>query len=535
MIRGVVLLGLVFATLTSRAHAYTVGTAFTEPCHERLTAAAVEDFVERLPFDVPLLRGERTERVAQHFLDLYGSPELSPRAQAVLFAVVMGVRDPDSEGISPTDLSGSRYLHANTNGQEQHALRRMEDDGPEGDAAAARGVRASIEATLAEAQLWFARPTEEQIREVDYFLESYGAVRVRVWAPGFFLGRALHTLQDSFSHTLRTQDMRRLVHIFNYIEAIGDRHNDARDGLRHSGELDSCIVGGASSSLFLAAREASTQLVEEVLDAEGSNLGDASGALDTWLGYEAGCTLDNDYCDNAFLETARLRTTAPVGTCGMGFGIMGRGDDAPSGFLMWAFLVIALFLLRRRPVLGPLVLAALIVTGCKPTPLLQEDFEVMPPCGGDASGVWYFAATSEAVPSEEVSAECPLLRDEIRMLYSGRLDLEGDGDIAAGVTFRRHHIQVRDASCDANCGSDPSCVSRDEVCQCLDITRGEWITGQPGAPARWATDDERLEFFDANGNLVFATGYCAEGDEMEWSSITSPSLGQRLQRAPLNN
>ncbi|MFK8002150.1 MAG: hypothetical protein AB8H86_21325 [Polyangiales bacterium] len=530
MIRGLFLLALANALLATPAHAYTVGTAFTEPCHERLSAAAIEDFIERLPFEVPLLRGERTERVAGHFTRLYGTPELSPRAQALLFSIIMGVRDPDSEGISPTDLSGSRYLHANTNGQEQHALRRMEDDGPEGDAAAARGVRASIEATLAEAQLWFARPTEEQIREVDYFLESYGAVRVRVWAPGFFLGRALHTLQDSFSHTLRTQDMRRLVHIFNYIEAIGDRHNDARDGLRHSGELDSCIVGGASSSLFLAAREASTQLVEQVLNAEGSNLGDASAALDTWLGYEAGCTLDNDYCDNAFLETARIRTTAPVGSCGMA-----PGHDAPSGSLMWAFLVIALFLLRRHSVLGPLVLAALIITGCKPTPLLQEEFEVMPACGGDPSGVWYFSATSEAVATDEVAPACPLVSDEIRMLYSGRLDLEEDGSIACGVTFRRHHIRVRDASCDPLCASDPSCVSRDEVCRCLDITRGEWLTGEPGAPARWATSDDTLEFFDADGSPVFATGYCAEGDEMEWSSITSPSLGQRLQRTPSSN
>lgn len=528
MIRCLVLLGLLSATLASPAHAYTVGTAFTEPCHERLSAAAIEDFVERLPFEVPVLQGRSTERVAAHFVELYGSPEMSPQAQAVLFAIIMGVRDPDSEGISPTDLSGSRYLHANTNGQEQHALRRANDDGPEGDARAARGIRESLEDTLANAQSWFERPLEEQIREVDYFLESYGAVRVRVWAPGFFLGRALHTLQDSFSHTLRTQDMRSLVHIFNYIEAIGDRHNDARDGLRHSGELDSCIVGGASSSLFLAAREASTQLVEQVLDAEGSNLGDASAALDTWLGYQAGCGLENDYCDNAFLETARIRTTAPVGSCGISRG----GDRAPSGFFMWFFLVAALFFLRRRSVLGPLLLAALVVTGCKPTPLLQEEFEVMPPCGGDPSGVWYFAATSEAVPRDEVSAECPLLRDNIRALYSGRLDLEEGGAVSAGVSLRQHHIQVRDASCDPLCESNPNCVGRGDACHCLDITRGEWLTGQPGAPTRWATNDDTLELFDADGAVVFATGYCAEGDEMEWASITSPSVGQRLQRTP---
>ncbi|MFT5352827.1 MAG: hypothetical protein ACI9KE_000024 [Polyangiales bacterium] len=531
MIRGLVMLGLLGATLTSPAHAYTVGTAFTEPCHERLSAAAIEDFVERLPFEVPLLTEDRTRRVAAHFVELYGSPEMSPQAQAVLFAVIMGVRDPDSEGLSPTDLSGSRYLHANTEGQAQHALRRAEDDGPEGNAAAARGVRESIEAELIEAQNWFSRPLGEQTREVDYFLESYGPVRVRVWAPAFFLGRALHTLQDSFSHTLRTPDMRRLVHIFNYIEAIGDTHDDARDGLRHSGELDACYVGGASSSLFLAAREASTQLVEQVLDAPDAQLGDASAALDAWLGFEPGCTIENDYCNNAFLETARLKATAPIGTCGIG------GDTAPQSGLFWAFLIAAFFIRRRsrrsrRSILVPIFLGALIFTGCKPTPLLQEEFDVTPPCGGDAGGVWYFAATSAAVPREEVSLECPLIRDDVRVLYSGRLDLVEDGSVDAGVSLRRHLIQVRDSSCDPLCESDPSCITRGDVCHCLDVTRGDWLSGQPGAPTQWATQEDTLELFDADGELVLATGYCVDDGEMEWASITSPSVGQRLQRVP---
>ena len=102
----------------------------------------------------------------------------------------------------------------------------------------------------------------DQIEEVQFTLDQYGTFKVDVWIVAYHVGRALHALEDSFTHTLRSADLHGIIQVANYAEAIGGTLHEERDGLAHSGATNGCSlittdpVHPANKERVFAAEEA---------------------------------------------------------------------------------------------------------------------------------------------------------------------------------------------------------------------------------------------------------------------------------------
>ncbi|MFT5433214.1 MAG: MYXO-CTERM domain-containing protein, partial [Myxococcota bacterium] len=245
-------------------------------------------------------------------------------------------------------------------GQEDHCLRRIEDDGPDSDPIAVGRCRDFMRQQLATASAWLNRPPPEQILLVDFTLDFYGQVETEVWAPAYYLGRTLHTLQDSFAHTIRSKDMRRIHHVMNFVEALSFDHDEARDGLPHSSAIDEC-QDQESAPMVAAAITASAEYIRaagRVLN--GDDLEADLLVLDKWLVHEAGCTINNNYCESEYLAYARSGQTEPFVTTI--FGCSAAPSSGGSGFWLMVLALLAAFGSRRF--LFTLALVASLLGGC---------------------------------------------------------------------------------------------------------------------------------------------------------------------------
>ncbi len=298
------------------ATAFTIGTAFTEPCHERLTTRAFLETlntwpVEALPAPTTSLAARLSDEYAATF-----APELDGTYRFALMSLLVGVRAPDCNGHSLFDLSNLRVVHDTPDDQYAHALRAVADDGPEGEALVMAGVHAVLYSLAAQAR------SSRELITVQYEVDGRGLMELEVWAPAYFLGRATHAIQDSFSHTLRDDGLRTVRHVMNYTDALTTTHDEARDGLRHSGTMDRCgdenevIVAAAvqASADFFGARSSDVQL---------------AAFLAHWMTSAPGCTLENRYCDSPWLDYAREDQTKPYLGCSAVPGWL------PAGLLLW--------------------------------------------------------------------------------------------------------------------------------------------------------------------------------------------------------
>jgi hypothetical protein len=97
--------------------------------------------------------------------------------------------------------------------QYPHFLRKKTDTGSEGARRAARGGVDYI-------KTWFLRAASA--REESLWIRDGGGsvLRFKVLRPPFYLGIALHALQDSFSdeHTVRTADLKKIVDVKTFVE-----------------------------------------------------------------------------------------------------------------------------------------------------------------------------------------------------------------------------------------------------------------------------------------------------------------------------
>lgn len=358
----VLLLGL----LASPAVAFTVESGFTTGCHERITAAGF--LVSRASF--PLVEPEEPPDGEWVRLADYLAPEtgdLPPLERFILFSLIVGARAPDTEGGSLTNLSVLRAVHSDPEGQYPHCLRAADDDYDEGNASALEGCRASI---LENLRLAFEsiRDEPDELIEVPLTLDNYGSFDIDVNPAAYHLGRALHALEDSFTHTLRTPDLRRVVHVMNYEAAIaGDLHEE-RDGIAHSNAVDSCAIvasvtgGVVNRDRVFAAIEAVADLIRAFvraitdLRAGETDLtvlaAEVEAVLLKWLqladpadlGDFTECSEANDYCDSPWLESARLEPATPVLGCSAG----PTSPSALAGLVFLGLLALARARHRRR-------------------------------------------------------------------------------------------------------------------------------------------------------------------------------------------
>jgi hypothetical protein len=309
--------------LPRRASAFQIGTTFSDFCHETITFKAILAVEGLTGFMEDVMVANEVEpdatwlKMAEHLEKEMGLDLVNNKQRALLITLFIGVRYPDQGGFTLWDIMSVRELHLSDETQEAHFLRSSYHDGQEGDIAAiaaGRGrIKKMIEASYEAKQ---RTPFKAQTEKVGFWVEYYGSVPVGVWMPLFYLGQALHTLQDSFTHCYRSPDGMRIYAVGNYLEGITDEHDEQRDGPKHSDYLDQCANEDVTP-LVNQAIQASSELYLAVI--EYWFTGDNSKVelvLDRWLSYGAEdgtlCTIDHDppYCDTPWAEMAkRLETT----------------------------------------------------------------------------------------------------------------------------------------------------------------------------------------------------------------------------------
>ena len=302
------LLGAIFATgvTPASARAYNYASALAKGCHESITIAALRAaraelelaaalptrdddraFIDDLPLDLP-----------KDVRDLGGA------------SLIVGVRDNDLKGRHGLDTAELALVHGDPDAQDEHCLRRAEHDEPDGSREALAECRAYIAGRFADAvQVGLdasGTPDPDVRTKVAVYLTFVGKQHVPMPRFHVQLGRALHALQDSFSHTVRSPDGLRVRSLLNWIDFVEEHHIEARDGATHRAALDECEeLDPLRQRRLELAIEASEALLRAALDPaleEPQKLAAADAVLDRYMSYEAGCGADNAFCDAPELE-----------------------------------------------------------------------------------------------------------------------------------------------------------------------------------------------------------------------------------------
>ncbi len=314
------------------AHAYQVSSAFGDPCHESISLDAyLNSAIDvSVPEDFELPKDETWKAISDSLIDIHNVAIADEVQRFIIVSLLLGIRSPDTEGHVLLDLHELRSIHLAEEGQYLHALRAVDDDGVEGDASAVKGIRAEIESSLQKAAISLG---QAPIIDIETSVDYYGRVNLQVSGPAFYLGRAMHTLQDSFSHTIRSPNARKIYHIMNYVEAVSGELEEKKDGMAHSDSMDAC--DGETDPMFNAAKEATIHLIT------ASTQGDVNlreekiqEVLDTWLVYEKGCDHSNNYCDSKWVAVARKKPTGPYLETALGCSL----NSKPTS--LWIFIFV---------------------------------------------------------------------------------------------------------------------------------------------------------------------------------------------------
>ena len=275
--------------LPALAQAFSIESVATRGCHEQVTQAALAR--SRWPVGAaPAANAALNEAVAFN---------VPAGADAWTVSLLIGARDNDLHGASTSDFAELSALHNAADGQEEHCLRAPADDGKAGDVHAVEACRAYIlsqlEAALGERETVDLEATDDVLVGLRYEHASLSLPRYPV-----HFGKALHALQDSFTHTYRAHGFKKIATVFNYAEpATSNDYEPARDGIQHRSDFDSCVADtGPQAARVEAATAASAELFE-AMSGEGSKserLERAKAVLDTWVTQDESCDETNGYC-----------------------------------------------------------------------------------------------------------------------------------------------------------------------------------------------------------------------------------------------
>ena len=328
--------------LTRPAAAFEIETSYTSGCHEQITADAIASAGWPDGREPPAA-GETDQRIMD---DL---PFALPSGDPWTLALLIGVRHNDIGGSDPFDLPALSQIHDDPDRQSDHCLRRIEDDGEAGDATALAACRDFI---LAELALALGEGGSDEIDmsatvAVEVHLTFRGRTELELAAYPFHLGRAVHALEDSYTHTFREPDSEKVRTVLNWIEGNLEGGDPARDGHPHVAALDGC--GDGDELRVVPATGAAAELMAAVADPAGGKAGRlerAARVLELHTQQQPGCTVDNDWCD---APEASLSTSSCAVTGGSSRRL--------------AALLFLLPLLRRRRAGLAVLLASLVAAG----------------------------------------------------------------------------------------------------------------------------------------------------------------------------
>ena len=323
------------------ARAWGVGSELDHAgCHEKITTAALRN-VRAMHDTAPRITPTRDE--AALFDDVQFVPPADIEADTAAMTLLLGVRDNDLKGNNPLDTINLVRVHGDPTTQEEHCIRAEADDNAIGNEEALAACRAFIIRRASEALegLDASGAVDASIRRN---LAVYVSVagRVKPALPLFYIrmGMAMHALEDAFTHTYRTADGAHVTVVTNWIEALdGTPSDEDRDGPPHLASLDACdSPDPIVQRNYALAVEAATALLAAALDpalTPEAKIARYEEVTATYLSFEGGCTLANNYCD------APEPKVPESGAC----------NAAGGSSLAWlpVMFVVGLVVLRRRP------------------------------------------------------------------------------------------------------------------------------------------------------------------------------------------
>jgi hypothetical protein len=368
MRHGLVRSTFVLATLyAASAGAWQIEDPIHQPCHERISQAALtRSGYVRTPSP---LKGNDA-RLRDH-LEFDAS-----RYDANIYALslVLGVRNADTHGGADFSFGNNANAANADDDQRAHCLRSKSQDGPQGDTAAIADCQATIEALY-----WQAIGTLDADGQVSpdtrtdatVATEFQGSVSYPLSGFYYFAGRAIHAVQDSFTHSFRSPDGHRIRHVFNWSEQVSCTLDEGRDGHGHETVLDDCKEGDPSEAeRFELATQASAELLS-ALGEPGSHAERAeriAAFLESWMSYEPDCTLQNHYCESPVYDWLKHSNRSDQDICdgplSCQSSVPSRGPLAPSSGLLLVTSTLALTALglRRRRFAAALLGGALLLS-----------------------------------------------------------------------------------------------------------------------------------------------------------------------------
>jgi len=330
-----------------KSHAWMISHGFNKPCHETMAIQSYEYIFKNVNMDrIHVPNDEASRKIYENICGFMDLEKYDNEEQCFLIAsMVLGVRQPDTDGHAMLNFNEGRAMHVTDESQSNHTLRTTKDDWEEGNIRSIYRARKRIEDNLSKVKEYANVPEEQQYIKVEQYIEFYGPVDIIVFAPVYYMGIAMHIFQDSFSHTIRSDDLRLIYHVMNYTDAASPGHDEERDGFAHSVSMDDCF--GDAWEIAEATTIATGELVRAVYVQNSFGLDGANQVdqvLDNWMTYKEGCNIENDYCESKWLELAQKRQTAPI--LEEIFGC--RMGNKPVAFLFIFLLLLPLLLILRN-------------------------------------------------------------------------------------------------------------------------------------------------------------------------------------------
>jgi hypothetical protein len=278
------------------AGAYTVSTPVTGGCHELITTQALGAARALTASAAPLPLVTSNDLAILNDLPFTIDPTMRDLGG---MSLLLGVRDNDLKGLSPTDLAALAIEQSNPSTQDQHCLRSFQDVEPDGTEDALSQCRAFILGRVTAALGYLAAdgaPDPGARVGLRVGLAIRGPVTVPL--PGFYMcmGQALHALEDSFSHSYRDLDSGAVTASLTWLHVVDNDLNESVDGPPHSAEMDECSsLDALRQERMSAAEAASTQLLLAALGpgTTDERLASAGTVLDQALAFQPGCTAAN--------------------------------------------------------------------------------------------------------------------------------------------------------------------------------------------------------------------------------------------------
>ena len=327
----------------SPARAFTLESAFTTGCHERVSGNALRTVRTKFKNASPI-DPNRDEKALIRDLEFKPEDDMRDLGAATF---LIGIRDNDLKGLSTAGITNLAQVHGNPDNQREHCLRDRGDDEPNGTIDAIAKCREFIKERITSA-LEGLNPdgTTDTSKRVDFeiTLNLRGKVTATLPLYWFRMGQALHAVQDSFAHVYRSQDRMRIQVVLNWIDYVEAKDNESRDGPQHRNGMDECNdLDDLRTRNFQVATDATTELLAATLDPSldrDAKLAAVDKALDKYMTVDdPSCSEANHWC-NAPEEAYAIQPSCKCSLI--------PGDRGGAAFVGLGAAVTILAVARRR-------------------------------------------------------------------------------------------------------------------------------------------------------------------------------------------